>query len=173
LAPLSPRLSSPLAPASLAPPPASVTGDASPRAGKATDIVSVYEARIAKYEADAAALRAELNDEREKNSKLSKELKESVPVSQHRAEVVALEVRLAAHDLTNEREVHGLKAALSAATTARIKSLDAEWTQRWEAREAKFREQWDAREDAYNKVGLAVAATVLYSAERLSCRRIL
>jgi hypothetical protein len=116
-----------------------------------TDMLGSFEARIAKYEADAAALRAELAGEREKVRSMAAELGECVPRSQHRSAIVALEVRLAAHDLTSAREVQGLKTALAAAASARVAALDADWTRRWEAREAQFKKQWEAREEAYHK----------------------
>lgn len=80
------------------------------------------------------SLRSQLRDEREAAAKAAQDA-----ASQHRASLVALEVKLASRNLAHEREVQGLKTALAAAASSRVKALDLEWSQRWENREAQFR----------------------------------
>lgn len=97
-------------------------------------MVASYEARVAKYEADLVALRSQLREEREAAAKAAQD-----STAQHRAALVALEVKIASRDLAHGREVQGLKTALAAAASSRVKALDVEWSQRWENREAQFR----------------------------------
>lgn len=80
------------------------------------------------------ALRSQLREEREAAARAAQD-----STAQHRAALVALEVKVASRDLAHGREVQSLKTALAAAASSRVKALDVEWTQRWESREAQFR----------------------------------